>query len=94
MCHVHLGWECYQPGFASLRKPLSPFYSIKLRKGAAVMQASAVLLARPVFAWVQCYGLICVPVPASAVLFDDSRASAVRLDTSRNLLVTVCRIWG
>ncbi|KAL4855800.1 hypothetical protein ACK3TF_003573 [Chlorella vulgaris] len=38
MCHVHLGWECYQPGFASLRKPLSPFYSLKLRKGAAVMQ--------------------------------------------------------
>ncbi|PSC68601.1 hypothetical protein C2E20_7774 [Micractinium conductrix] len=37
--HVFLHWEYYQPGFENMRKPMSPVYWLKLKKGAVVARA-------------------------------------------------------
>mgnify|MGYP001811110207 CR=1 FL=1 len=39
--HVFLHWEYYQPGFENMRKPMSPMYWLKLKKGAVVARVRA-----------------------------------------------------
>ena len=39
--HVFLHWEYYQPGFENMRKPMSPVYWLKLKKGAVVARVRA-----------------------------------------------------
>lgn len=46
-CHVYLHWEYYQPGWASMRSPMSPLYSLKLKKGGAVAQVGCPAGRRP-----------------------------------------------
>ncbi|EFN50552.1 hypothetical protein CHLNCDRAFT_136887 [Chlorella variabilis] len=38
-CTVHPHWDYYQPGMESMRQPMSPVYSLKLKKGEAVARA-------------------------------------------------------
>ena len=39
-CTVHPHWDYYQPGMESMRQPMSPVYSLKLKKGEAVARVS------------------------------------------------------